>query len=472
MAVAELLSLVTPDLRGLLRILLLSVVLSLLAVYGFRRNAPAKRAFLLLGTLLLLAAPLVFYALPLVLPVGVTEAQPFTLSVPLPWLLLVLWLLPALFFVTRTLIANARARRRFASLPDLDNAHVQQLADDIAQALGCRHRPRLKLGTASCCLTLPQPVIVLPQRLVDACGAVASDADARATLRAVLTHELVHARRRDDRWLLLVQLLLDWYWWMPWLKVLAQRFEQAVEDSCDDRAADFFSPSHSYLSGVVAASTGAAHPGTDKAARKSAAYMSAHPLVGRVLRFGTLRDYDPDWPTVAGTAAVVLFGLMLCTAVEPVVVVPAPAYAMNQTARFVSPAPVRQRANQAYGHQVSSAHAYVSRPQLLSALRAHRLCEERMPIYPGRALLAGLEADVEVQYAIGQDGRVVGARIIGAGSRLSAFDRAVLRAVNHSRYPALHQVRLAVPQQLSDPHETGPPVHVRQRFRFALNRAI
>ncbi|MFK7914768.1 MAG: TonB family protein [Pseudomonadales bacterium] len=456
-----------PELRDLLRVLLYAALLSLLAVYGFRRNAPAKRGFVLFGSVLLLALPLLLAALPLVLPVGVPVLAPLTIGLPLPSVLLAIWLIPALVLVTRTLIANAAARQRLRALPAVQHPAAQASAAEIARQLGCRGTPILKQGPAACCLTLPAPMIILPPALL---------AGPPQALRAVLTHELVHARRYDDRWLLFMQLVLDWYWWMPWLRTLAQRFEQAVEESCDDRAADFFAPGHDYLSGVLEATRDDAQAHSDNAAQQAArkaraAYMSAHPLVGRVLRFGRRRDHDADWPYVGGCALSLLFGLLLVTGIEPVAVAPAPSLLTLHYGpeRSVSgPAAVQQAVQQP---QIQSRHLFVSQPRLLSALRAHRLCEEHQPIYPGAALLQGQEADVEVLYRIGQDGQVVAVRLV-SGDQHGLFERAALAAIKRNRYPPLHSVQRSEPARLMDPRETGPPLEVRQRFAFRLTRAI
>lgn len=452
-----------PELRDLLRVLLFALLLSLVTVYGFRRNAPAKRAFVLIGAGLLLALPLLLAWLPLVLPVGVYDAVPLTIGLPLPAMLLALWLVPACLLVLRTLLANAAARRRFRGLPDVEHPIAQRTADEIARALGIRRAPRLKLGASACCLTVPEPLIVLPPQLLSE----SRGPEPSAALRAVLTHELVHARRFDDRWLLFMQLLLDWYWWMPWLRVLAQRFEQAVEESCDDRAADFFAPGHEYLSGVLAATRDRATAEPDA----RAAYMSAHPLVGRVLRFGRRRDYDADWPYVGGAALVTLFSVLLVTGIEPITLEKPSAVV---TLQYEAPLPLLAQPNvptSARRAQILSSHSFVSRPQLLAALRQHRLCEEHLPIYPGSALMAEREGEVEVRFRIGQDGRVVAVQLV-SGDRLGAFERAAIAAIKRNRYPPLHSVRHGAANTLMDPRETGPPLEVQQRFAFRLARAI
>lgn len=449
-----------PQLRDLVRLVLFAALISLLAVYGFRRNAPARRAFVIYGAALLLALPLLLSSWPLLLPVGVHSAQPLTLGLSMPKVLLAVWWLPALALVTRTLVANRRARRRLLSLPNVEDPVAQRTALQIAQSLGCRHRPQLKVGPSACCVTTPQPLILLPSALLQR----SQDSEQpSAALRAVLTHELVHASRYDDRWLLFLQLVLDWYWWMPWLKTLARRFEAAIEESCDDRAADLFSPGHDYLSGVLAATTETGSPTRDP----YAAYMSAHPLVGRVLRFGRRRDQDADWPQVGGTALLALLGLLLITGIEPVPIERTPRHLVLSP---IAPVPVTAPAME-HVHQVRSTHPYVSKPELFSALRAHRLCEEALPIYPGMALLQGLEGEVEVRYVIGQDGRVVSATVVDDQPR-SVFAEAALAAVKRNRYPALHQLPRPAPSQLIDPHETGPPLQVRQRFSFRLAGSI
>lgn len=462
------------DLRAVLRLLLFSLVLIVLARCTLQRNPTARRSLLLAGAVALVLLPLLLALRPLTLPVGVRTVPELTLAVPLPGWLLAAWLLPAALFVARTLLAARRLRREVEALPDVQHPIVVALAEDLAEAVRAP-RPRLKVGTSTGCLTGGQPIIVLAAPLQ---GAELPDADLRGDgLRAALVHELIHLRRRDDRALRFAQLVTDLYWWMPWLRSLACRVEQAIEESCDDRAADFFSPGHRYLEGVLDASRADQRVSAPPGSRPPMAFMSAHPLLGRVLRFGRRRDFDPDWPGGLAMVGSVLLGLLVVTGLEPVPQT-APGWALGKPI-----GPVREPAALTLPALAPSAGAAIipaveriavatSGPRLLSALRAHQRTQLPLPIYPGSAIRSGIQAEVAVRYEILRDGSISRVQIIGSDPAKPAFAQRVRTALGSTRYPPLRSIRHAVPFEHWQARQTGPPLVVTERYRFRLRQSL
>jgi hypothetical protein len=461
------------DVRAVLRLLLFSLALVVLARCALQRNPTARRSLLLAGAAALVLLPMLLALRPLTLPVGVSTVPELSLAVPLPGWLLAAWLLPAALFMARTLIAARRLRREVEALPDVQHPIVVALADDLAEAVQAP-RPRLKIGTNTGCLTGGQPLIVLAAPLQ---GAELPDADLRGDgLRAALVHELIHLRRRDDRALRFAQLVTDLYWWMPWLRSLACRVEQAIEESCDDRAADFFSPGHRYLEGVLDASRAEQPVRARPQQRPPMAFMSAHPLLGRVLRFGRRRDFDPDWPGGLAMVGSVLLGLLVLTGLEPVPQT-APGWVQGKpigppAALTLAPAPQAPSLAAAIIPAVERIAVATSGPRLLSALRAHQRTQLPLPIYPGAAIRSGIQAEVAVRYEILRDGSISQVQIIGSDPAQAAFAQRVRTALGSTRYPPLRSIRHAVPFEHWQARQTGPPLVVTERYRFRLRQSL
>jgi len=104
---------------------------------------------------------------------------------------------------------------------------LQSMADDVAARLGVRRfRVRVTAGRLSPLVwPIGVPTIVVPQDLVD----VLTELE----LRAILTHEFAHLRRKDHwvRWLEFVATAL--YWWNPVVWFVRRRIQQSEELACD-----------------------------------------------------------------------------------------------------------------------------------------------------------------------------------------------------------------------------------------------
>ena len=110
--------------------------------------------------------------------------------------------------------------------------HVQQLAQDLADAVGLRRMPRIRvvnhpsLASPMILSTLAGPILLLPQALLDALN--------DDQLSTVLVHEWAHVRRRDHwvrwpEWLALVV-----FWWNPavwWARRALRRSEERCVDA-------------------------------------------------------------------------------------------------------------------------------------------------------------------------------------------------------------------------------------------------
>ncbi len=229
-----------------LQTLLTLVVCSLLASAAlpmiYRRNPSRRKVLAAASAAVLLIVP--WWA-----PVGMWTVPVATgaelrrlLNQPLPWLLLTAWWAVSVFLMVRSLAAVAHSRRWLSRLPPLADPRLEHEVRRLARYLGLRHPIHLRCGHTACASTLGAYTLVLP---------AAAAQWSMETRTAVLAHEITHLQRRDDRLLLAVRLLVDWYWWMPWLRSLRQRFEEAMEESCDDRASAALPSRAAYVAGVV-----------------------------------------------------------------------------------------------------------------------------------------------------------------------------------------------------------------------------
>ncbi len=69
-------------------------------------------------------------------------------------------------------------------------------------------------------------------RPVILCGAAAESPEAKM----VLGHEIVHIKRFDVLWKILLRLAVILHWWNPAVWLVRRDFERACECSCDDMA--------------------------------------------------------------------------------------------------------------------------------------------------------------------------------------------------------------------------------------------
>ena len=123
---------------------------------------------------------------------------------------------------------GARIRRRIELGCELEVPQgLLRLCHQESVRLGLRRLPALRLAENRMPMTygLFRPVIVLPMDAADW-------TDQRRL--AVLRHELMHVKRRDLWWTVVVEAVLIPLWWHPLARQLKQQVADLCEQACDD----------------------------------------------------------------------------------------------------------------------------------------------------------------------------------------------------------------------------------------------
>jgi beta-lactamase regulating signal transducer with metallopeptidase domain len=112
---------------------------------------------------------------------------------------------------------------------------------------------RISAGVATACVALWKwrPVILLPEQAI---------AWRASTLRAVLRHELEHAKRGDLWWRLAGEFALALWWWHPLAHVVVRRWTEACEQVCDDAVLKSGVRPESYARSLLALAGGSVIP--------------------------------------------------------------------------------------------------------------------------------------------------------------------------------------------------------------------
>lgn len=156
-----------------------------------------------------------------------------------------------------------KALREAAPAPD----DIVDCARGIAHGLGVRRRVDIRLlhGLGSPFLAgILRPVIVLP-----ATSAGEHDPE---RMRAVLAHELAHAKTHDPFWMALSRIAVSALWFHPLMWWVRPAHNAACEEVCD---------------GVAAAHLGSAESYSKVLAREALALLNAEPAPGGVPMLGT-----------------------------------------------------------------------------------------------------------------------------------------------------------------------------------------
>ncbi len=423
------------DVRFLAQLVLCSALLTCIAFVAFRRNAVTRRAYALLAGALLLALPFCLLAIS-----GWHWTAPFeTLAVlslagqtAVPLWLLGTWIGVALALNAAALLRAFAARRSLAALPAVADPAIELEAAAVAGLLGFGRRYRLCRGSEACSSSMAGDTIVLPAE---------APTWHRGALRAVLAHEFVHLARRDDLGLLALRLVLHWYWFAPWVGLLRGQYVRAMEQSCDDRAAECLPSAAEYLDGVLCAARDEAATPT-----MAAAASLGGAAVERFQRFLGIRERQLDAGGVYWGLVTALSVALLCTSVEFEASEREPVFAGQ--AHRIAPPPVAPSAPQVLERGIVGDE--------------RELREAYSPIYPGRALTDGIEGRVVVEYRIAGDGRVVRPEIL-ASDPPGMFDSAVLRALARRQYVRAAGSRLAIHSEAA-----GTDSRVVRQFDFRL----
>ena len=421
------------DARFLAQLVLCSALLSAFAFVAFRSNAVTRRAYALIAGMVLTALP---FALALTSGWHWTAAfEVLTLvslagSVPIPVWLIAIWASVAFALNLQALYRLVDTRRRLAAMPRVDDAGITAEAAVVARRLAFGRPYQLHFGPNSCSSTLAGNRIVL--------RADARDWEPRA-VRAVLAHEFVHLSRRDDVCLFVLGLVLNWYWFAPWVGLLRRQYASAMEQSCDDRAAEILPSCADYLDGVLCAARAEQEPLPIVAA------MGGAGVVARFQRFLGNRQRQLDvggvyWGLVVGLGAALLFTSVEFEAYEPAPVLSIGTFAEPRTLTLEPPLALPTVHERALGED---------RPVRRAS----------SPIYPGGAINEGIEGHVVVEYKVSRDGRVVSPVVIDSLPP-GVFDRVALRAVERREYVSSHE--------LADAGSPNPPDRIVRRFDFDI----
>ena len=152
----------------------------------------------------------------------------------------VVWMAGAVAVIAFSAAAHGRFRaalRREAPPADGAGRGLGDLLEECRAALGIRAPVALvitSLVSSPAALGLRKPAILIPQELVGRLG--------REEWRCVFTHELIHVRRRDALWNLLMTAFVAAHWFNPlaWMALRAMREDQEL--ACDAAAARHVNP--------------------------------------------------------------------------------------------------------------------------------------------------------------------------------------------------------------------------------------
>lgn len=422
------------DVRFLAQLVLCSALLTCIAFVAFRRNAVTRRAYALLAGALLLALPFCLLAISgwhWTAPFEALRVLSLAGQTAVPLWLFGIWIGVALALNASALLRALSARRSLAALAPVANAAIEREAAAVAAQLGFERRYRLRSGAAACSSSIAGDTVVLPAE---------APAWHPGALRAVLAHEFVHLARRDDLGLLALRLVLHWYWFAPWVGLLRGQYVRAMEQSCDDRAAECLPSAADYLDGVLCAARDEAATPT-----MAAAASLGGAAVERFQRFLGIRERQLDAGGVYWGLVTALSVALLCTSVE---------FERASEPVFTGPA-----------LRIAAPRAAPPAPRILErgiVGGERRLRESQSPIYPGRALTDGVEGRVVVEYRIAGDGRVVRPEVL-ASDPPGMFDSAVLRALARRQYVRAAGSALAIRSE-----EAGTDSRVVRQFDFRL----
>ena len=458
--------------RWLLQTLLLSLGLTLACVFTFNRDALSRRSLGVAAAWLLAVVPLVLlvwqprYQIGLVNPPDLPEAS-------IPGVLFGLWALTAFAAGGVLLLRVARDVRNLHRLPLLSEGLLAGSAQpafmDYAYSLCQRLElapPRVVMGERCCASSIGATTLVVPADFAHW---------PLASQRSVLAHELVHLKRRDDRFMVALQLLARCYLFCPWLHLLYERFVVAMEEACDERAAELINSRTLYLEGLAEAALREGGAGYERGFNQDTAgheYKAAligtdrpHSFLQRLTRLlGKQQFFEVQaGPMVAGMS----LGLLLLAALTTFEFVPVTHVPQFSTLSLGSSS--AQGADRVdVGHRVIS----VARFPGEAAVRTERYAPS--PIYPGQALMQKIEGEVLIEFSIAADGSTVRPKVVRS-SHPSYFDRAAIRAVQQTVYSTNNSGVFAA----SDPITTGGLLAVggirknyaQKLFVFRLNDA-
>lgn len=156
------------------------------------------------------------------------------------WLTLSVWLAGFLVCIIRSCRRDRSVLRELRALSDLcRDRDMLDSAEELSRELGLKRTVPIKVsgvvGTPFAVGCFRQEIF-WPQKEQGA-----------EELRLVLCHELIHCRRRDPLYRKMIFWLCSMYWFLPYLKRLAEYYTDINEMSCDDEALERRSHKERYL---------------------------------------------------------------------------------------------------------------------------------------------------------------------------------------------------------------------------------
>jgi len=452
------------ELHALAAVTAASLLFTALSGTIYRRDPSRRKLFLAALGLALLAAPWWTVAGLSTWPVALPDGERWSLAVPVPWPVLTAWWLVGGALMSRTLVRVWRGRRALNGLAPLAHASLRARCADTGRALGAPADLQLRAGAEPCASSLGRAMLVLPAAAVTW---------PPATLHAVLCHEIAHLKRRDDRCVLLVRLIADWYWWLPWLKRLQHRYGEAMEESCDDLASRVAGGREAYVDGLVDA---ARRLGAGPRARDAAwvNLLGDSHLALRVTRLierprVCLDHADGRWTLLWASLACMLLLTARPAAVPDTLPDDASLLPLDRVGGALpADLPDHPRAR-------VEVHNHVRHSASDSWQPLEPTARDPLPVYPARALDEGLIGTVTVEMAArANDGgfTAVSTPAIASSDPTGVLAAAVARVLAH-RGGADLGAGPGIPTAYTNAIDIPPPgtgMRLRKTYRFLLSR--
>lgn len=138
----------------------------------------------------------------------------------------IIWLLGACVLLTKRLIAYLRITRQFAGYAEVKMTDREKaFVDSLRKEYGVRRRVSFiptRDGEPTFTFGILRPLII--------CGRETESREAELLAR----HEMVHIRRLDVLWKILMEFTTFLHWWNPFMWKLYRDFEVVCECSCDE----------------------------------------------------------------------------------------------------------------------------------------------------------------------------------------------------------------------------------------------
>lgn len=382
----------TPLTTGALVILVgASLAFTALATVLFRRDPARRKVSLICLMIALLMGPWWAAAGGWTWPVAMGDSARWLLTQQVSWGLAAFWWAVGAALMVRTAVRVGLARRTLMALPQQQDPALLAEVLQVSRAAGLAHPPAVRTGPWPCASSLGSAALVLPAGV---CSWPAT------TRRAVLAHETAHLKRLDDRMLLLVRLMADWYWWLPWLRRVHGRYLQAMEESCDDLASRLLPGRADYAAGLIDAARRLGATGRSRRAAEPAAAAPAwvsllghSHLAQRIYRLvnvphPTLQVADGRWALFWTT---LLFALLLTARPSA----PSGGLAADAHLRpLTTQDPDSGATTAALPHVAVESRLFDPRTGAWQRLPAS--ARDPMPVYPAEALESGLGGRVTV----------------------------------------------------------------------------